>query len=47
MGYFGDDNDKLKEVDSKKSMEQNFRVKALNKKAGEEGRVVFEQLPVG
>jgi cobyric acid synthase len=28
-------------------MEQNFRVKALSKKTNEEGKVVFDQLPVG
>ena len=28
-------------------MEQNFRVKDLNKKTNEEGKVIFEQLPIG
>lgn len=28
-------------------MEQNFRVKALSRKTNEEGKVVFDQLPVG
>lgn len=47
LGYFGDDNDKIKEAEQKQQMEQNFRVKPLNKKTNEEGKVAFDQLPIG
>lgn len=47
LGYFGDDNDKRKESDQQKQMEQNFRVKEMNKKCNPEGKVFFDQLPIG
>lgn len=41
MGYFGDYDDKAKELEEKKRNEENYRVKPTDKKTDDEGKIVL------
>lgn len=47
FGYFGDDNDRIKEHEEKQKYENGLKVQEMTKATDEEGKVIFKDLPVG
>ena len=47
FGYFGDDNDRVREQEERQRREKGQRVQQMDKTTDEEGKVVFKDLPVG
>lgn len=47
LGYFGDDNDKIRELEKQKDLEKIMRVPTQTGSTDENGIVTFEDLPVG
>lgn len=47
FGYFGDDNDKVRELERQKELEKIMRVPTQTGSTDENGIVTFENLPVG
>jgi hypothetical protein len=47
LGFFGDDNEKVREHDQKRQEEMNMRVPQMESKTDDKGRVMFSGLPIG
>lgn len=47
FGYFGDDNDRVREREEKVKYEKGLRVQEISKTTDEEGKIQFKDLPVG
>jgi hypothetical protein len=47
LGFFGDDNEKVKEHDQKRQEEMSMRVPPMESITDEKGRVAFSGLPIG
>lgn len=47
LGFFGDDNDKLRELKDKKDTEGKAKIKEQQAKTDVMGKVTYSQIPVG
>jgi hypothetical protein len=47
LGFFGDDNEKVKEYDQKRQEEMSMRVSPIEGKTDDRGRVTFSGMPIG
>ena len=47
LGFFGDDNEKVKEFDQKRQEEMSMRVPPMESITDDKGRVTFSGLPIG
>jgi hypothetical protein len=47
LGYFGDDKDKIEQLDAKNKMEKNFKVSLDSQKTNDDGVVLYKNIPVG
>jgi hypothetical protein len=47
LGFFGDDNEKIKEFDQKRQEEMSMRVPLIESKTDDKGRVTFSGVPIG
>jgi hypothetical protein len=47
LGYFGDDNDKIRDAKEKSKYEKSLKVPENEKNTDANGRVTFTDLPIG
>jgi hypothetical protein len=47
LGYFGDDSDKIKELEERTLKEKSLKVGVNEKNTDANGRVIFTDLPIG